>query len=136
MPEPKSTNDVLESPRGMVAYRESTHDPIFLFQIREYGTSPHDIQAMEDMGWHCDEGWYVSDEEDADKVTYEMMEDNEIGTSHWYTRAVFAHREEARHYGQSRPYAWGEEGKGWQIYCVCAYGDLAKALLPVGDING
>jgi len=130
-----STDKALNSPRGMVAYRESTRDPIFLFQTVEYGLSPHDYSAMEDLDWHCVEdggGWHTSDAEDAEKVTNEMMEDHEIGTKHWRTEKVFAHREEARLHGQSRPYAWGEEGVGWRVYCVCANGHLAKLLLQAG----
>lgn len=133
---PDSTDRALESPRGMVAYGESTRDPIFLFQTIDYGTSTADHSAMDDLGWHCDEGWYTSDSEDADAVTTEMMDSHEIGTKHWRTEKVFAHREEARLFGQSRPYAWGDENIGWRVYCVCANGALAKLLLQAGDVDG
>jgi len=133
---PDSTDRALNSPRGMVAYRESTRDPIFLFQTLDYGTSQADYSAMEDLGWHCDEGWYTSDAEDADKVTAEMMDSHEIGTKHWRTEKVFAHRKEARSFGQGRPYAWGDENVGWRVYCVCANGALAKLLLQAGDMDG
>lgn len=136
--DPKSTNDALESPRGMVAYRESTCDPIFLFQKLDYGCSEADFSAMEDLGWHLTEdcGWYTSDDEDADPVTTEMMHDHDIGSRHWMTMKVFAHREEARQYGLARPYHWGQEGVGWRVYCVCAVGELARLLLAAGDYDG
>lgn len=119
----------------MVAYKESTADPIFLFQKLDYGCSEADFSAMEDLGWHLTEdcGWYTSDDEDADPVTTEMMYDHEIGTRHWMTMKVFAHREEARRYGLARPHHWGEEGVGWRVYCVGAVGELAKLLLQAGD---
>lgn len=129
MTRPLSTDRVRGIPRRDVAYKESTRDPIFLFQIADYGFSTHDIDAMEAMGWHCDEGWYTSDKEDADHVTDEMMLSHEIGTKHWYTRAVFLNREEGRIHGQGRPYAWGDEGVGWRVYCVCAEGDLAALIV-------
>ena len=135
-PNAMSTNDVLESERGMVAYRECSNDPIFLFQTKDYGTSEADYSAMEDLGWHCDEGWYVSKDEDADKVTTEMMADHDIGTLHWDTQKVFLHREEARRYGERRPYAWGDEGEGWRIFCVNAEGELAQTISGTGNWKG
>lgn len=129
---PKSTNQSLESKRGMVAYKESTRDPIFLFQTLDYGCSEQDYSAMEDLGWHCDEGWYTEDPEknpDADQVTAQMMADHDIGTKHWYTQNVFFSREEAVRHGERRPYAWGLEGEGWRVFCVCAEGELAKILV-------
>jgi hypothetical protein len=130
MSTPKSTNQSLESKRGMVAYKESTRDPIFLFQKLDYGCSEQDFDAMLALGWHCDEGWYTSDDiENADTVTPQMMADHDIGTKHWDTHHVFFSREEARQFGLRRPYHWGEEGVGWRVYCVCAEGELAEILV-------
>jgi hypothetical protein len=120
----------------MVAYRESTRDPIFLFQTLDYGVSEADCSAMENLGWHFDEGWYTDNSEDADKITPAMMRSHEIGTEHWRTEKVFAGRVEARNFGKARPYEWGEENVGWRIYCVCANGLLAKLLLQAGDTDG
>ena len=127
---PQSTNQALNSPRGMVAYKESTADPIFLFQVKQHRCSEAEYLEMGSMGWVCDEGWI---DENGNEVTQEMFLDNDFGTISWDTQKVFAHREEARRYGQSRPYAWGDEGEGWRVYCVGALGELRRLLLAAGD---
>jgi hypothetical protein len=79
----KGTNQDLNSSRGMLAYRESTSDPIFLFQTLDYGCSEADYRAMEGLGWHYDEDWHTSDPEknpDAEKITAAIMQNHEIGT--------------------------------------------------------
>lgn len=50
----------------------------------------------------------------------------------WYTEAVFLLREEARRYGQSRPYAWGKEKEGWQIFGVPLRGSGVGQLAASG----
>jgi hypothetical protein len=52
----------------------------------------------------------------------------------WHTEAVFLLREEARAYGQSRPYAWGKENDGWQIYGVPLRG-ISVSLLAGAGVN-
>jgi len=46
----------------------------------------------------------------------------------WRTEAVFLTRQEAKSHGRSRPYAWGEENKGWRIYGVQCIGLMAEIL--------
>ena len=46
----------------------------------------------------------------------------------WRTEAVFLTRREANEFGQRRPYAWGEKGKGWRIYGVVSDGLMADLL--------
>ena len=126
---PKSTNDTLESERGMVAYKESTCDPIFLFQLRRINCSEADYSEMESNGWKFDEGW--TDENGEDLNGNDFLA-HDLCTLTWETQKVFAHREEARIYGGARPYAWGDEGEGWRVYCVSAEGDLRGLLLQAG----
>lgn len=50
----------------------------------------------------------------------------------WHTSRVFLNREEAREYGKARPYAWGKENEGWQIYGVPCEGEIASLLGAAG----
>jgi len=52
----------------------------------------------------------------------------ECGLEYWRTEAVFLTREEAREHGKARPYAWGEENKGWRIWGVQAHGIMVELL--------
>lgn len=44
------------------------------------------------------------------------------------TDRVFLTREEARAYGESRPYAYGKMGRNWKIYGVPCEGLMADIL--------
>lgn len=46
----------------------------------------------------------------------------------WKTEAIYLTREEARVHGEARPYAWGKEDEGWQIYGVPAKGIMVELL--------
>lgn len=48
---------------------------------------------------------------------------------------VFYTREEGEDYAKARPYKYGEQGKDWKIYCVCAEGELASVLIG-GEAKG
>lgn len=50
------------------------------------------------------------------------------GFEYWETENVFLTREEAREHGKARPYAWGEENKGWRIYGVMCIGLMVELL--------
>jgi hypothetical protein len=80
------------------------------------------------------EGWTTDDEGglydgDGDTLDHEDAVEAECAAFYWETDAVFATREEARKHGERRPYAWGHEGIGWRVYCVCAEGALAQLLV-------
>jgi len=53
---------------------------------------------------------------------------DEVKFEYWHTEKVFLTREEANDYGKSRPYAWGEKGKGWRIYGVQCDGMMVELL--------
>lgn len=46
----------------------------------------------------------------------------------WETERVFLTRKEADEWGQSRPYAWGEKGQGWDIYGVPCDGMMVEFI--------
>jgi hypothetical protein len=106
----------------------STRDPIFLFQQRRV------VYFVNHSGFEWPEGWTVDDEgnmadADGEPLTDEDAVEHECAAFYWETTAVFATREQARTYGEARPYAWGTEGKGWRTYAVCAEGQLAALLV-------
>ena len=43
----------------------------------------------------------------------------------WHTESVFLTREEGEEFGQAHAYRWPG---GWQVYGICAEGELAKLL--------
>ena len=46
----------------------------------------------------------------------------------WRTEGVFLTKKEAREHGEARPYAWGDQGKGWRIYGVQSHGIMVELL--------
>jgi len=72
---------------------------------------------------------YVKDFEDEGRYPKCLLE---FEDDTWYTEAVFLLREEARAYGQSRPYAWGKENDGWQISGVPCQGIAVSLLAKAG----
>lgn len=122
--------------RDQMAYAESTRDPIFLFQIADI-VFLHD--KMEDNGFEYDGDaecivnknvapTLEDGREIYPTVTDEELIDHECAVRKWRTEYVFYSREEGERYGRARKYRYGSEGTGWQVYCVCAEGELAKVL--------
>ena len=52
-----------------------------------------------------------------------------FGHAWWDTDCVVATREEGDAKGKARPYEYGEQHKGWRVYCVPCDGDLARILV-------
>lgn len=50
------------------------------------------------------------------------------GQDFFRTECIFATKQEAKDWGNSRTYEWGEEGKGWRVFGVPVYGIMAKCL--------
>lgn len=120
-----STDQALYSPRGLVAEKEFTRDPIFLFQYRTYKMA-HKVSSMSSM-WGLtadDEGivFSLDGEEISNKTLCEMGYLVEA----WETERVYGTRAEGENYGKGRSYAYPN---GWRVYCVCAEGKLAELLV-------
>ena len=119
---PKSTNEALTSPRGMIADKEATRDPIFLFQFRRWLMSPALDLGDYDM---THEDGIVFDEK-GEEVSEQQLADMEILVETWVTDRVFGTREASDAYGHRRSYDYQD---GWRTYCVCAEGELATLLV-------
>ncbi len=118
---PKSTNDALYSPRGLIAKREATRDPIFLFQYRTFVMS--EAANPESCGFKWDGDFWS----DGDKpVSDQSMVDHGWFVPVWKTERVFGTREESDAYGERRSYDYPN---GWRTYSVCAEGKLAELLI-------
>ncbi len=120
---PRTTNRDLQSPRGLIADKEATCDPIFLFQYRRYVCSPaYDWEfnglKLGDEGEVYDEG--------GEEVSEEELVSREILVETWVTERVFATREEGDAYGKRRGYDYPD---GWRTYCVPCDGSLAELLV-------
>ncbi len=76
----------------------------------------------------CDCDIYGDEGELLEGKTQEDVDNCECFVKVWETEAVFLTREEARDHGKARPYAWGEENKGWDIYGVPAKGLMVDLL--------
>lgn len=119
----RSTNGALNSPRGLIADKEATRDPIFLFQYRRWVMSP--ALDLEDFGYKVDDDGNVTDEF-GEEVTNQELAEQEIFVETWETDRVFGTREESDAYGKRRGYDFPE---GWRTFCVCAEGKLAELLV-------
>lgn len=95
----------------------STQNCVWLFRVM-YKKYPD--------GCHC--GIYDEEGELSEGKTEEDIENCNCYIKVWETEKVFLTREEANGYGESRPYAWGEKGKGWDIYGVPCAGIMAEIL--------
>lgn len=54
-----------------------------------------------------------------------------IGRNNWFTESVWLTRKEAEDFAKRHEYRWP---RGWQVYCTCAEGELAKALNELPEI--
>jgi hypothetical protein len=121
---PASTNQALYSPRGLIAEKESTRDPIFLFQMCNLVRTPALENAESDHDWTWDGEHLIR----ADGTTVEddtLVEEGYL-VKVWTTERVFGTREESDLYRHSRSYNFPN---GWRTYCVCAEGKLATLLI-------
>lgn len=117
------TNQALESPRGLIAGKDGTRDPIFLFQYRRWVCSP--AIDWSDFEYKLGEEGEVYDK-DGNEVSNEQLAADEIYVETWITEYVFATREAANAYGEGRSYNFPD---GWRSYSVCAEGELAEMLV-------
>ena len=92
----------------------ATKNCVWLFQIKE--------QKYGEGGCTCDA------EYDEEGDLKEGSQECTCAVEYWRTERVFLTRGEANTYGESRPYAWGEKGKGWRIYGVMCMGLMAELL--------
>lgn len=112
---------------------DATRDAIYLFQTKQWVVLPeitdfgeHGITMSDDY----DLTWDDKKDEDGEPltVTNEELEGMGLQAHVWRTESVFASRQEAKAWGDRRPYAWGLEGEGWRTYSVCAEASLAEFL--------
>lgn len=108
-------------------YKECTRDVIFLLQVRQSHWTekvPEDCHYSDSLIFRDDDKEHENPLS-ADEV-HEIDPDCVILS--WYTDSVWLDRDEAEAYAESRSYNYGKKGKGWQVYGVCADGELAKML--------
>lgn len=89
----------------------ATKNCVWLFQTK--------VSRYGEMGCTC--GAY---DEEGESTGTECT----CAVTYWRTENVFLTREEAKTHGRSRPYAWGEENKGWRVYGVMALGLMVELL--------
>jgi hypothetical protein len=95
-----------------------TTNCVWLFQEKQ--------KEYPENGCTCD--LYDSDGDLLEGKTKEDEDACQCYVEYWETSRVFLTREEAREYGKARPYAWGEEEKGWRIYGVPCDGIMTEIL--------
>lgn len=142
---------MLAEKRKRIAEKECTRDPIFLLQIaRIYiPQASFDNELYVENDYFDEGGVFLtpashndyleadfSDEDQAeafwrecDTLTDEELISHELAVKHWDTETVWLTREEAEQHAERRPHYFGKKGEGWQVYCVCAEGELARALV-------
>jgi len=89
------------------AFDEMTRDPIFLLQRRSITVS---VECYRDHGKQFEEECYVPCDE---------------CQRSWHTVSVWLSRAEAERYAKATAYNYPD---GWQVYCLCAEGELALLL--------
>jgi hypothetical protein len=119
--------------RGDVGDYEATRDPIFLFQYKQYLWTEVDLPPE----WMRDDEGDIIWRSNGMDVAMKRLIDAGIAIPRWTTERVFFTREAGEAYGNAKHYNYAA---GWQVYCVCAEGDLAKllrarSLKPTGDME-
>lgn len=109
-----------------IARKEATRDPIFLLQTRKV------IRTNQDKYYWDSDAECLKDVYNDEPVTDEALIENGDAESCWHTEYVFLTREEKRSGEVAAEYVYGRKGKDWRVYCVCAEGELAKALKAIG----
>ena len=119
------------------AKREMTQCPIFLLQIAQIGlTADYDVDDYK----HLDDGVFVikeTGEEVSGRAFDDFLLERGEARRYWTTfdGGVWWTREDAEAYGESRSYHYGRKGKDWRVFCVCAFGELAKLLDQVSQYD-
>ena len=110
--------------------REATQCPIFLLQQSEIGFTAD--FSMNDWEWgeegemtYLPDGITMSGRELDDFLVKHSM-----ARRYWTTWSggVWFTREEAEAEAERRSYNYGEKGKDWRVFCVCAFGELREIL--------
>jgi hypothetical protein len=131
-----NTARTFTGPRDKACYDEATRDPIFMLQRRIWRLTdePDGYKDVEGNGYYPEDAKINEDGEyDVAPLTMEQLEEMGCAVQHWETdgaHGVWLSREEAEEYGRLHAYNYPE---GWQVYCVCAGGQLAKMLKAHGD---
>jgi hypothetical protein len=105
---------------------ELTRDPIFLLQSRYIIMTGKPEDATFDG-----EDWIVNNASlNFPALSEDDLIEQECATPCWRTETVWFTREEAEEWGKNHSYRFGDGRKGtdWQVYCVCAKGELAEVL--------
>ena len=110
--------------RSTMEREECTRDPIFIFEVARYHYF-HDKIADTDLVFNED---CFEDPETKDVITDDELVSRELAARYWAAETVFYTREEGETYGMRRKYKFGEPGKGWRVWCVCAEGQLGQIL--------
>lgn len=106
---------------------EITRNPIFLLQSRQI------IMTGEPKNANFDgENWVVNGgtEDDYMSLTEDDLIEQECATPYWQTESVWFTRQEAERWAINHSYRFGNGRRGvdWQVYCLCAEGELAELL--------
>lgn len=123
--------------------REATRGAVFLFQVNRYDVLglPDGI-TYEDGSFfrtHNEDGEELEEEESVslDEIKQETFGDYDTPCilDIWKTESVWLDRDEATAFGEAKSYRYGQRGRDWRVYCVCADGDLAKLLQKQDETN-
>jgi len=122
--------------RDEIAHKESTRDPIFLFQTRIILPT---LDADVEYDGFLESLVVNGTEEQIDN--HDLLDSGWAYDDIWKTIDVFATREEGEDFGMKTSYRYGSRGKGvdWRVFCIALEEDsiLAKLLKKHwGEING
>lgn len=120
------------------AYRESTRDPIFLFQwatlqpTREWGDLEYcgECEQVFEEDRIIHDRRHEADEDDIPVISNQELLSRGAVERVWETSLVFLTREEGEAFGRATHYHYPD---GWQVYCVPAEGSL-KEVLQTTDV--
>ena len=110
--------------------REATQCPIFLLQISQIGFTADFNHA----DWeYLDDGvmrYRETGEEYSDSAVDRFLLERGMARRYWTTfgGGVWFTREEAEAEAERRSYHYGEKGKDWRVFCVCAFGRLREIM--------
>lgn len=115
--------------RKDIAYKESTRDPIFLFQERRIALKAEYDAYVE---WNEELETYITTGRKKEHLDDYGLVEHGFAEITWDTTGVFLTREEGESFGEQTHYRYGYKGKNvdWRVYCIALERDseLAKML--------
>ena len=112
--------------REEVDHSEGTESAIFLLQVKRYIATkdlPNDDFIVIEGDVYLAED-YKNNPDEAESLSMEECERNELVEGYWATESVFMTREQANEYVQYRKHRYHVAGEDYRVYSISSWEDI------------